>query len=231
MDAALSAVQAAYAAPDWPGKGTASAAPAHIVVSGTVTAGTGSADSMVYVTDTPLLYSSYPPVILEGTGILNASMPKSVLYIKNADVALGGDLTLTGGYATTGGRVIVDSGGIFTMNGGTISNNYGGRVGGVFVTGGTFIMTRGIICNNNGPHYGGGVRIDSGSFIKTGGTIYGITKEDATPEDPNLQNAAATGYGHAVYADSGSKWRNRTAGPGIDINSGIGTAGSEPWIP
>jgi hypothetical protein len=274
VDAALIAVQAAYAAPDWPGKGTANAAPAHIAVSGTVTAGTGSANGMVDITDTSL-YSDYPPVILEGTGTLQAGGTKPVLYTDKADVTLGGNLTLTGGggiagvfmgygtFTMTGGTITGNTNGgvymiyeTFIMTGGTISNNT--TNGAVYMSSGTFIMSGGTISNNSAIGDGGGVHINgsftmnggtisnntsgsgggvyvnlTGSFIKNGGVIYGDTKEDAvTMEDTNLQNTAS-GNGHAVYVVStlGNKKRDITAGPGVTLDSGIGSAGSDPWIP
>jgi hypothetical protein len=71
MGAALGAVQAAYAAPDWPGKGTANAAPAHIVVSGTINE-TGYANVMVDITNTSPYYPYPPPSSWRGRG---PSMP------------------------------------------------------------------------------------------------------------------------------------------------------------
>jgi hypothetical protein len=292
VDAALSAVQAAYAAPDWPGKGTANAAPAHIVVSGTIIAGSGIS-GMVDINDTPSLYYSYPPIILEGTGTLDAGgAANRVLFIHNADVTLGGNLTLTGGFRSYayGGGVYVGAGGIFTMTGGTISYNSanmlngggvavdgtftmtggtisnnsvsGGGGGGVSITGGTFVMTGGTISNNSASGTGGnggGVEVNTGdftmtggtisnntasgagggvsvgstaNFTKTGGAIYGDRKEDAiTAETPNLPNTATSGNGHAVMVVSGIKIRNITAGPGIGLSSGSGSANSEPWEP
>jgi hypothetical protein len=61
------------------------------------------------------------------------------------------------------------------------------------------------------------VFVSFGNFTKTGGTIYGIKKEDAiTAEDANLQNTAST-FGRAV--SSGSKWRDSTAGPTVILKS------------
>jgi uncharacterized repeat protein (TIGR02543 family) len=76
-----------------------------------------------------------------------------------------------------GGGVGVQSGGTFTMNGGSINGNTYDTTnyangGGVGLTGGTFTMNGGSI-ENNITRWGGGVYIDSGTFIMNGGTISG----------------------------------------------------------
>ena len=103
------------------------------------------------------------------------------------EVREGGNLTLTnsvpesgaitGGKASKGGGVCVD-GGMFTMTGGAISNNYAtSDGGGVYVIGNrsTFAMNGGTICSNSvgGTGQGGGVCIYSGTFMMTGGEISG----------------------------------------------------------
>ncbi|MCL2721785.1 MAG: AIM24 family protein [Treponema sp.] len=105
-----------------------------------------------------------------------------------------------------GGGVSVGYGGTFTMSGGRISDNmtleiFGG--GGVLVwNGGSFIMRGGTIISNIASFRsftgappsgrGGGVSILYGSFVKTGGIIYGNDAADV--EDSNLAN-----FGQAVY--------------------------------
>jgi len=84
---------------------------------------------------------------------------------------------------TRGGGVCVGSG-IFTMNGGTISDNttvakyyhyyYGG--GGVYVSG-TFSMLNGKISDNTSDYEGGGVKVGGGKFTLSGGEISGNTAE------------------------------------------------------
>jgi hypothetical protein len=113
----------------------------------------------------------------------------------------------------------------FDMSGGEISGNTGG---GVYVTEyGSFSMTGGEISGNTAS-YGGGVCTDvygGGTFIKTGGAIYGSDASAA------LKNTATDGTneGHAVYMYHGPYYgvkRNTTAGPGVTLDSAIyGAAG------
>jgi hypothetical protein len=65
-----------------------------------------------------------------------------------------------------GGGGVYVVGGIFTMDGGTISHNNSANGGGVRVRGGgTFIMSGGEICDNEASNVGGGVRLStSGTF-------------------------------------------------------------------
>jgi hypothetical protein len=66
-------------------------------------------------------------------------------------------------------------------------------------------MHGGTISGNTGS-YGGGVYLNSGTFTKTAGTIYG---NDASIRERNTSNFS---QGHAVYYSS-SRYRNATAGP------------------
>ena len=105
------------------------------------------------------------------------------------------------------GAVYVNSG-MFTMNGGEISNNtVGNSGGGVYVFGGTFTMNDGEIFNNTAGTNGGGVCISTGTFTMNGGTI--------------TNNTATGGNGGGVYLISGSTFTmnggtitNNTAGSG-----------------
>ena len=49
---------------------------------------------------------------------------------------------------------------------------------------------------------------------KSGGTIYGQN------EGANTNTASAVGQGHAAYADDGGKYRDTTAGEGVNLDSG-----------
>ena len=71
-------------------------------------------------------------------------------------------------------------GGIFIMNGGTISGNAVRveRGGGVFVDSGTFTMNNGIISGNISTNSGGGVYIRQGTFTMNNGTISGNSASD-----------------------------------------------------
>ena len=134
-----------------------------------------------------------------------------------------GTFTMQGSASVSGniGGGVTNSG-TFTMKGGTISGNTGA---GVYVIrpgdgggAGTFIMEGGIISGNTG----GGVVVGAisglhgnlrGTFIKTGGTIYG---DDA---DQNFKNTVITRLGSAVYDEGNGRWRNTTAGPTMNTDS------------
>jgi hypothetical protein len=131
-----------------------------------------------------------------------------------------------------GGGVYVNEGGAFEMSGNAVisgnvasssyssSSAYGG---GVYVAGGAFTMNGGEISGNTAA-YGGGVYVNGGTFTKSGGgTIYGSNETNTA-----LQNTATSGtaYGHAAYVSSGSKRRNTTAGPNVEMDSSkTGSAG------
>jgi uncharacterized repeat protein (TIGR02543 family) len=142
-----------------------------------------------------------------------------------------GTFTLNGGAvsgnsASSGGGVYVDSGGAWIMNGGSVSGNTSAYDGGGASLYGTFTMNGGAISGNTATSgYGGGVYADSGGVFtkQSGGTIYGSNA------DTDLKNTASNGdsYGHAVYVnDSLSKLRNGTAGEGVTLDgSASGAAG------
>jgi hypothetical protein len=162
VEKAIEKISAAYDGGSlWPGTSD-NPVPARLNMSGTFTA-------TVHIKDAPL-YASLPPIILGGSGALRGTPS---LAIKNAAVILGDGLTLTGVDA----GVSVESGGSFTMNGGTISGN---SAGGVHVaSGGGFIMNAGAISENSAEGSGGGVLVEnnSGSFIMNGGAISGNSAE------------------------------------------------------
>jgi hypothetical protein len=123
----------------------------------------------------------------------------------------------------------------FTMQGGKISGNTAyENGGGVYISrsniigAGIFSMQGGEISGNTASAYGGGVFVyyygikdgsASGTFIKTGGTIYGDTDTDHTPG--STENTAASG-GHAVYLArnyaSPHKKRDNDVGTGTEGN-------------
>jgi hypothetical protein len=83
-----------------------------------------------------------------------------------------GELVLPDGAIVTGSKVDgvrISGDGKFTMTGGEISGSGNNKGNGVFMTGGEFVMTGGEIARNGFK----GVKIGSGVFIKTGGTVYG----------------------------------------------------------
>ncbi|MDR2601796.1 MAG: hypothetical protein LBC53_05010, partial [Spirochaetaceae bacterium] len=104
----------------------------------------------------------------------------------------GGDIrsnTVTGSYG--GGGVTVAYGGVFYMSGtakiyGNCSNGNGGGVS--VQDGAKFSMTSGVISGNTANKEGGGVYMNSGTFNKTGGMVYG--DDDV---DDGLKNKADQG--------------------------------------
>jgi hypothetical protein len=158
-------------------------------------------------------------------------------FTMNGGEISGNSISNSSYYSSLGGGVYVGDGTTFTMNGGKISGNnvsslepfnqsYGG---GVFVNG-TFKMTGGEISGNtvysssDYPSYGGGVYIvNSGTFTKTGGTIYGY---DSDPANSNSvidnSGAAANEQGHAVYASIDYigiiKRKETTSGPSQNLS-------------
>jgi hypothetical protein len=188
VDAALAAIKTAYAAEnnDWPGYRSADPerppTPARIMIRGTIYVG-GTADGLVVISDSGL-YNTYPPIILggdsSGENSLDANFAKTVLSISNAHVILEPGLTLTGGLGgedpgtndPIGGGVHVADGGTFTMNGGTIEDNYTASYGSGVTVYGTFTMNGGTIVDSY-AEYGGGVYVYGGSFTMNGGSISG----------------------------------------------------------
>jgi hypothetical protein len=215
--AALAAIKTVYTSA-WTGYGTPTATPARIIISGTITE-TAGADGMVDISDTGL-YTTYPPIILQGkgpgadAGTLDATSltNKRVLYIRDADVTLGGNLTLTGGGGADGGGVVVYSGS-FTMTGGAVSSNtVSGSGGGVYINSGSFTMTGGTIGNNTASgSNGGGVYMVGGSFTMTGGTISG-------------NNAGLSGGG--VFVNDGTVTMSGTA----DISGNTASSGGGVYM-
>ena len=108
---------------------------------------------------------------LNGKTITFSGTLGSVIKIENGNTLnlydCGSNGTITGGKATYGGGVNVNSG-TFNMYGGTISNNNAtSDGGGVYINSGTFNMYGGTITNNTAGQYGGGV-----AFNTTGVTLY-----------------------------------------------------------
>ncbi|MDR1900829.1 MAG: cadherin-like beta sandwich domain-containing protein [Treponema sp.] len=217
---ALDAIKIAYGS-SWPGWESElvnrTPVPALIQISGSV-GDTGNSNGKVEITDSTL-YAALPPIMLAGDGGSNdkidAGSSKRALYIKNADVILGNDLTITGGNADNGGGVRVEENGKFTMNGGTISGNSArDDGGGVAISKGSFIMNGGIITGNTTDDNGGGVAIcDGGSFTMNGGTISG-------------NESVSDGHGAAILGGNSSFTMNGgTISGNTTHNSGSGSGG------
>ena len=122
----------------------------------------------------------------------------------------------------TGGGVIVQSGGTFTMSGGIIGGpntgdgNSSPRGGGVYVNGGTFTMSgTAAISGNSATINGGGVYVSSGTFTMSGGII--------GDSDPAKANSAINGGG--VFLESSSSFI--MAGGKISNNKATGNSSTQ----
>jgi hypothetical protein len=148
------------------------------------------------------------------------------VYIQNGTFTMNGG-TISGNTANMGGGVRSDSDGNFTMNGGFISGNTAAQGGGVCGTG--FTMRGGVISGNTATEIGGGVYdLSQGSFIKTGGTIYGHGEGGNSNIATGRTLSGITRFGHAVYVDSWpvGKRRDTTAGVGVNLDARVaGAAG------
>jgi parallel beta-helix repeat protein len=119
-----------------------------------------------------------------------------------------------------GGGVYTGDSSTFTMSGGTIRKNTATWGGGVNVgDNGRFTMSGGTIDGNTANSYGGGVYLYSGSkFTKSGGAIGGANKAGT--------GRAGTGNVVFGYGSPNSKWRDRAAGSGVNMDSNVnGAAG------
>jgi parallel beta-helix repeat protein len=115
------------------------------------------------------------------------------------------------GFGSSGGGVSVLNG-TFTMEDGSISGNTAigstGSGGGVYVaSSSTFTMNGGSISGNTTTGDGGGVYLYSGTFTKTGGTVYG---EDA-----------GTDSNTAGFGKNGAALYNNTVNPPAATNDTI----------
>jgi len=147
----------------------------------------------------------------------------SGVYVAGGSLTISGNASISGNTTTSwGGGVYITSSSTFTMEGNaSISGNTAGTGGGVYVAnGGTFRMLSGTISANSASSHGGGVYVvhdgsssPNGTFIKSGGSIYGSDAQ------PNLRNIAGSiGY-VALRNYSAGEWRNLTAGPSDNTTS------------
>jgi len=81
-------------------------------------------------------------------------------------------------------------------------------------------MSGGTISGNTSDSGGGGVYV-SGTFEKTGGTIYGYSASDMVNSNvvKNSSGTVISNQGHAVYAKYNSLVirKETTAGPGVNL--------------
>jgi len=144
--------------------------------------------------------------------------------------------TITGNTNNTGngGGVYVSDGGTFLMNGGTISGNscfQPADMAAVMASDGRYNAI------TETPRMGGGVYVSiGGTFTKTGGTITGFASDQRNGNAARgfQGQGASQDKGHAVYAalgtrtgifanETGSKRKERTAGPDVNLHIGNGS--------
>ena len=152
----------------------------------------------------------------EGDGAIDADSSGRSVYVSGGSFAMEGG-SITGGSATNGGGVYVDSSGTFAMSGGSIKSNTASSYGGaVYLTGSgsSFTLTSGSISSNSAA-YGAGVYLtgSGASFTMDGGT---------------LSSNTASSNGGAVYLnssagfelESGALYSNKAAnGGGVYMGS------------
>jgi uncharacterized repeat protein (TIGR02543 family) len=148
--------------------------------------------------------------------------------IMNAGSEISGNTTSSYLY---GGGVYVD-GGIFTMSGGTISNNTASDWGGgVYVSNGTFTMSGGTINGNTATYSGGGVEVYNGTFTMSGGTISGNTATSSgggvcndgtfTMSGGEISgNTSSSYYGGGVYVNYSGTFTKQSGGTIYGSNAG-----------
>jgi hypothetical protein len=137
----------------------------------------------------------------------------------------GGTLEMSGSALITANNfsgVMLGTNGSLTMNGGTISSNYGWVGGGVCMgDNSAFTMNGGVIANNTSEHYGGGI------MMSGGGSVFNMTSGE-------ISGNKAMGYGNgggiyilagrnAAFTMSGGVIRNNEGtyqGGGMFINGG-----------
>jgi hypothetical protein len=145
-----------------------------------------------------------------------------VMYVdEDADVTIGNDVKLTGGYAKNGGSIYnkgaIDlsgtvTGGYATNGGsiynlgtldlkGTVVNGYANQGGGIYNNDGTVTLNGGTISGNQAKFEGGGIYNNGGTVTLNGGTIGADKKEDAN---------RSVESGGGIYLRGGS----------VDLNSG-----------
>jgi hypothetical protein len=187
------------------GGGHAVSAPLISIIGGTPTNGILNMNGMVHLENnnsTLVANTTGGAVLVQAGGIFNMN-----------------NGAIRNNRAGNGGGVHVNSGGSFIMNDGVIGSNTAGAVGstggGVLVAlNATFTMNGGEIRNNTAYSYGGGVHVRGnlgGSFIKTGGNLFGLNAFNAvvTGQSNRVEdgagNLAPLGInGHALYFETGT---------------------------
>jgi hypothetical protein len=127
-----------------------------------------------------------------------------------------------------GGGVSIREGAVFIMNGGIVSSNSALWGGGIYSLG-SFTMRGGTISDNSASGFGGGIATERNSiFVKSGGVIYG---SDASEGHAN-RTMYGTGGNAVMAVDNNGDvfyWlRNATSGEDHSMNNRQ-TAASGGW--
>jgi len=110
---------------------------------------------------------------LNGFDIRGGTFEGRIFTVNGGELTVKGSGAITGGQSanSVGGAFIVQGGGKLTLNGGSVYGNSANNGGGVAVTNGTFTMNGGEISHNSAAGNGGGVQVQGGTFIMNGGEI------------------------------------------------------------
>jgi len=190
--------------------------------------GITNTDALVYVGSAGTL-TIEGNTIISGNYHLDGSKGGGGVRVDGGIFNLNGG-SITGNSASKGGGVNIQSG-TFNINSGTIaSNTTVTDGGGVYVDVGTFTMNGGAIAGNSVPlGSGGGVFVNGGNFILNhGGIIYGF--DAASYSTPGSANTASAG-GDALYIASGVDAMYDADLGGEQIISGTGSRGINVTIP
>jgi hypothetical protein len=171
---------------------------------------TGRNVTAVYIGSAPLYLYATGVDVMSGTFTMNGGEIFGNSLIFTSDVSSD---TIPC-YIRGGGVGLSSSSSTFTMNNGKISGN---SVRAIKVNKGTSLVYGGggVISGNSTTNVGGGVNVaSSGTFAKTGGTIYGYDSGDT--ENSNAVKSSASAIqndkGHAVYV-SATYHKETTLGP------------------
>ena len=143
-------------------------------------------------------------IIIEGTPAGTGTPQPIISTSSGGTLVLEEDAILRG---NIGAGVNVTSGGIFIMDGGSITGNVNpsGFGGGVYVmhAGSTFTMKGGSITDNHAPE-GGGVQVYSGTFIMESGWIGNNSALNSGSVVKGITIIASGGYGGGVNVSGSS---------------------------
>jgi len=134
-----------------------------------------------------------------------------------SNFTMSGSSAMSGNIATGNGGAAYVSGGAFTLENGTMSDNDAVNGGAAYVTGGNFTMKNGSVTGNEASTNGGAVYLTGGNFkmehgamdsntAENGGAVYmaGTQATTFTMESGEMNSNTARDDGGAIYATSGT---------------------------